>query len=81
MELNDNTDTANKPFETMGWAGYVGHVGKGSRIHNGGEDMAAVGRYNINLDLIVIGWTGVECTDLVKDTVKWRTAVKEVMKV
>ena len=49
-------------------------------VVNDRGDTALEGKYNINLDLKVMGWEGVECTDLVKDTVKWRTAVKEVMK-
>jgi hypothetical protein len=44
------------------------------------EDMAVVGKRNIKLDPKIIGWEGVECSDLAQDTVKWRAGVKEVMK-
>jgi len=67
----------------MRCAGHVGLTGEGSYIHSGVNcrgDMAVVVKYNIKLDLKVIGWEGVECSDLAKDTVKWRTGVKEVMK-
>jgi len=61
----------------------VGRRGRGVTyivVVNCRGDMAVLGKYNIKLDLKVIGWEGVECSDLVKDTVKWRTGVKEVMK-
>jgi hypothetical protein len=41
------------------------------------EDMALTEKYNIKLDLKVIGWEGVDCTHLAKDTIKWRSGVKE----
>jgi hypothetical protein len=44
------------------------------------EYMAVLGKYNIKLDLKVIGWEGAVCSDLSQDILNWRTGVKEIMK-
>jgi hypothetical protein len=49
-------------------------------VVTGREGMVVEGKYNIKLDRKVIGWEGVECSDLAQDTVEWRNGVKEVMK-
>jgi len=36
------------------------------------EDMAVVGKYNIKLDLKVIGWEGAVCSDMSQDTLTLR---------
>jgi hypothetical protein len=59
----------------MRLSGYVESMGEGSCTHCCGNLQR-----RHKLDLKVMGREGVEFSDLAQDTVKWRTGVKEVMK-